>query len=89
MTPYAGLSGGYNVLLAFMNILILLLTAYMGLRFIRRTTILTAAVFMFQLCILTAEYWPLLTRPSSCPFLRWLIFWALFFHRSLCMTISA
>lgn len=54
MTPYAGVSGGLNVFLAFMNILILLLTAYMGLRFIRRTTILTAAVFMFQLCILTA-----------------------------------
>ena len=85
MTPYAGLSGGYNVLLAFMNILILLLTAYMGLRFIRRTTILTAAVFMFQLCILTAGVLAFINKTFLVPvFEMALILLGIVFHRSFC-----
>ena len=54
MNPFADFLPGWNVLLAFVNLLILLMTFYMGLRFIKRTTVMTTAVFVFQLCILTA-----------------------------------
>lgn len=53
MSPYTGaVSGG--VLLAFVNLLTLLMAIYMGIRFIRRTNLLTGAAFLLQLCILTA-----------------------------------
>jgi len=54
MKALAELLSGWNMLLAFVNLMILFMTFYMGLRFIRRTTLLTTAVFVFQLCVLTA-----------------------------------
>lgn len=54
MNHFADFLSGWNVLLAFVNLLILIMTFYMGLRFIKRTTLMTTAVFILQLCVLTA-----------------------------------
>jgi hypothetical protein len=54
MSSYTGALKGNSVLLAFVDLLILLLSFYMGIRLIKRTSMVTAVAFLFQLSILTA-----------------------------------
>jgi len=68
MNFYAKIPGDYNVMLAFTDILILLMAAYMGIRFVRRMTVATAAVFMLQLCMLTAGILAFINRTILVPF---------------------
>lgn len=68
MNLYANIPGDYNVMLAFTDILILLMTAYMGIRFVRRMTVMTAAVLMLQLCMLTAGILAFINRTILVPF---------------------
>lgn len=67
MNLFADIPGDYNVMLAFTDILILLMTVYMVLRFIRRITIMTAAVLMLQLCVLTAGILAFINRTIIVP----------------------
>lgn len=68
MNLYADIAGNYDVLLAFADILILLMTAYMGLRFIRRMTVLTGAALMLQLFVLTAGTLAFIHKTILVPF---------------------
>ena len=54
MNLFAEIPGNYNVMLAFLDLLVLLLTGYMATRLLKRITVFTASALLFQLCIFTA-----------------------------------
>ena len=54
MNLFAEIPGNYNIMLAFLDILVLFLTCYMATRLFKRMTFFTAAALLFQLCIFTA-----------------------------------